>query len=283
MARRNIFDILAENNDIEKEVERIKCLYEETDTIKKRAVTCTICEFLDGGIFSGWKRKGHCLDLEDFTDTIDFYDMADDAPYEQEQLLNFIETVYNFWWLAEDRMLRSELQLEPLNSFYLLKKIMDDVLAQRNYKVYQLPEEECVLVGEDKPEVTAVAEITDRSIAIPVLRYNHFSLKGDIETKKSILIQLGSDLEAKREILKKAENQLCADIFFMLNNMNLRHNNINPMDQAKYKEYVAKMPEDELESWYDELYQMILLGYLELDNDKRKVKISQLKTEMGAK
>ena len=282
MARRNIFDILEENNDIEKEVERIQCLYEETDTIKQRAVTCTIYEFLNKGVFAGWKRKGHCLNLEDFTDTIDFYEMVNEAPYEQEQLLNFIETVYNFWWLAEDRMVRSDFQMEPLDSFYFLKKIMDDVLAQVNYKVYKIPEEECVLVGENKPEVTAVAEIIDHNLVLPVLRYNHFSLKGDLKTKKSILLQLGSDLEAKRKLLAPLNKQLESDIFYMLNNINLRHNNVNQADKSKYKEHIANMTQEELESWYDELYQMMLLAYLILDNEDRKNKIAQLKTEMGA-
>lgn len=56
-----------------------------------------------------------------------------------------------------------------------------------------------------------------------------------------------------------------------------RHNNSNKNDLTKYKEYVAKMSEEELEEWYDELYQMILLAFLMIDNVERMEKIKKLK------
>ena len=283
MPRKNIFDIVKDNTDLSVEVERIQDLFNRVDTIESSIRSWTIAEIVDVKLFENWKRRGHCLELDDFLDRVEYGYLMETAESGGDELLLFIELIYNFWWLIQNKLSSLEEPLYTNKDFDLLKRIMDDVLAQRNYKVYELPEEECVLVGEDKPEVTAVAEIADRSIAIPVLRYNHFSLKGDIEAKKSILLQLGSDLEAKRESLKKTESQLCADVFFMLNNMNLRHNNVNPSDKAKYKEYIANMPKEELESWYDELYQMILLAYLELDNDERKEKVSQLKTAIGAK
>ena len=69
----------------------------------------------------------------------------------------------------------------------------------------------------------------------------------------------------KRKELQVLNKQLSEDIFFMLNNMNLRHNNRSKKDMTKYKEYVAKMSKARLEKWYDELYQMLLLAFLLLD------------------
>lgn len=66
----------------------------------------------------------------------------------------------------------------------------------------------------------------------------------------------------------------------MLNNCNIRHNNRNKKDSSKYKEYVAKMSKKQLEKWYDELYQMILLAFLLLDNGDRDVKITELKAKI---
>lgn len=63
----------------------------------------------------------------------------------------------------------------------------------------------------------------------------------------------------------------------MLNNLNIRHNNKSKKDK-NYKEYVAKMKKNKLEEWYDELYQMMLLAMLELEQVERNQKINELKT-----
>ena len=41
------------------------------------------------------------------------------------------------------------------------------------------------------------------------------------------------------------------------------------------------MSKDELESWYDETYQLCLLAFLELDNVERTKKVAELKASFG--
>ena len=43
------------------------------------------------------------------------------------------------------------------------------------------------------------------------------------------------------------------------------------------------MNDDVLEGWYDELYQMILLAFLELDQLERNSKIKKLKADVDPK
>ena len=152
---------------------------------------------------------------------------------------------------------------------------MLDNLEKYNHKAYI--DDEQVLIIEDKPEVTAVAEIVEDELALDIIRYNHRSLRGEVELKKSILISLGAELEPKRKELQQLNKQLSEDIFFMLNNVNIRHNNRSKKDKSKYKEYVAKMNKIRLEKWYDELYQMMLLAFLLLDNVDRTASIKELK------
>mgnify|MGYP002917821902 FL=1 len=105
-------------------------------------------------------------------------------------------------------------------------------------------------------------------------------MQGEIELKKKILISLGSELEPKRKELQALNKQLSEDIFFMLNNLNVRHNNRSKKDIAKYKEHVAKMTKARLEKWYDELYQMMLLAFLLLDNVDRTASVKELKEKI---
>jgi len=62
--------------------------------------------------------------------------------------------------------------------------------------------------------------------------------------------------------------------------MNLRHNNVEPNDK-NYKPFIATMDNNTLESWYDEIYQMILLAKLLLDNVTRTAKIKELKKNIA--
>lgn len=105
-------------------------------------------------------------------------------------------------------------------------------------------------------------------------------MKGNIEAKKAVLVQLASILEAKRGDLRKVDKVLESDLFYIFNNLNIRHNNISAEDPGKYKAYVAQMSTENLEKWYDEAYQMCLLAFLQLENIDRKVEFDQLKGEI---
>lgn len=150
------------------------------------------------------------------------------------------------------------------------------MLGWLNHEQKVFPDEERVLVVQKDAAATAVAEISPQKLAFLIVKYHHYTLKGNIAEKKSILLALGNELEPKREKLTSINRKLINDIFFMLNNLDLRHNNRTAGDK-NYKENVANMSESELEDWYDELYQMILLAMLELDQQERSERVKQLK------
>ena len=107
-----------------------------------------------------------------------------------------------------------------------------------------------------------------------MIEYNHFMLKGNLQRKKEILLALGRALEAKRNVLKGINMSLADKIFCLYNNLNLRHNNV---EQGKnYHKTVDEMKPKQIESWYDELYQMVLLAYLLMENEKRNNEVQKL-------
>lgn len=122
----------------------------------------------------------------------------------------------------------------------------------------------------------AESTIIPENVSYKVIEYNHHRVKGDIETKKGILLKLVELLEPKR---KDLSNQLSSDLFYIINNFNIRHNNTDPNDTSKYNSKVAEMSADELEQIYDEVYQMCLLAFMELEHSERKGWIDELKKE----
>ena len=283
MARKSIFELLAEQFDIEKDIERMDLLFSDEKVITEGSGRSrnyyTIQEFVNIHCFDDWKSRGHCLDIDDFLDCVDYdgnYRLSTSENI--DACLTVIEIIYNFWTLASICCAQNE-EFATQKGFVHLGNIMDDCLSRYNYKAVYNDESEQLLVIENRPEVTAVAEIVEPDLALEVLRYNHRSMRGNIAQKKYILLILGSELEPKRKLLNSINSSMEDAIFFMLNNMNLRHNNCNTADK-NYRDFIANMDDDTLEHWYDELYQMMLLAFLELDQRERNSKIAELKANI---
>ena len=281
--RKNIFDIASENITMKSEAERLVYLATKEITLRIHSYDNeTLFQYVNHYRFDQWKQRGHFLNLQDFLKGIDYEGVKKKAANDVESLLTLIEIIYNIWMLAYkafDDMGKNH-SLEYYESYYHLKEIMDDLLKQYNYTVYIDEKNEQVLVIEDNPAVTATAEIVDAPLATEIIRYNHHALKGEIDLKKEILLKMALNLEPQRKELKALDSKLEDNIFFMFNNLDLRHNN-HSMQDKNYKEYVAKMDKEALENWYDELYQMVLLAFLLLDNVERTGKVKELKGKIA--
>lgn len=283
--RKSIFDIVAESIDMESEANRLVTMSSEERVLVIDSYPYkTLFDYVDEYCFKEWEQRGHFVDVDDFLEALEYEDLKEEATHDVDALLTLIELIYNFWELSHNQFNDGEkgYRLQWCGNYYHLKDVMDDVLGQYNHVAYINEEQECVLIVEDKAEVTAVAEIMPTpALAVDVVRYNHRTLRGEIELKKKILLAMGAELEAKRKKLHTINSTLENDIFFMLNNLNIRHNNKSKGDK-NYKEYVAKMRKDRLEKWYDELYQMLLLAFLLMDNTKRVEKVKELKEKINA-
>lgn len=283
--RKSIFDIVAENMDMESEANRLVTMSSEECVLVVNTYTDeTLFNYIDAYCFKEWEHRGHFVDVDDFLEALRYDDLKEDATHNVDALLTLIELIYNFWELSRKQFhdTKKGYKLEWCGNYYHLKDVMDDVLSQYNHVAYVNEDQECVLIIEDKSEVTAAAEIMPTpALAVDVVRYNHRTLRSEIELKKKILLAMGAELEAKRKKLHTINTTLENDIFFMLNNLNIRHNNKSKGDK-NYKEYVAKMRKDRLEKWYDELYQMLLLAFLLMDNIERVEKVKGLKEKINA-
>lgn len=277
--RKSIFDIASASINISNEVDRIVSMSVEEKSTYYPPYNLTLFEFVDQRCFRDWRYRGHFVNVKDFLEAVNYNEIIKSAKNgDTEAFMILIELTYNLWSLAYYDIIDKDSLSKWNNNFFHLRDVMLDNLEKYNHKAYI--DDERILIIEDKPEVTAVAEIIKQDLAIDIIRYNHRSMQGEIELKKKILISLGSELEPKRKELQVLNKQLSEDIFFMLNNMNLRHNNRSKKDMGKYKEYVAKMTKARLEKWYDELYQMMLLAFLLLDNVDRTENVKKLKEKI---
>ena len=286
MIRKNIFQILLEQKDISTDFSRLDNFFKNRKVVRRGVgKEFSLKEFVELFCFDTWTSNGYCINLDEFLAGVkyppviltDFCDPEDSV----RDFLVAIETIYNLWYVAESFLSTENAEgrfWDVLPTFEMLKEMMDSQLESMNYKPIYSADKAQVIVVENDPAITAVVEVVDPHLVAPILQYNHHLLHGQLNEKKRILLTLGSDLEARRSDLKAANSTLESDIFFILNSFDIRHNN---RDGSKKKDYIVNMSLSDLEYWYDNLFQMILLAFLELDNLPRKKLIADFKQQIG--
>ena len=241
----------------------------------------TLHEYLDSIFSRFWFAKTY-LSLTEF-DNINGFDFPDpnqkDVAF--DDLILIIEYCINM--MTGYRNVKYS-----WNSNYLL--VDKDFIIQHLHRVtdaigYKVVSRDglSVLVEKDAV-VTAVAEseLIPEEISYRLITYNHHSMRGNLEDKKAIILQLANLLEGKQAKLSRVNSSLKNDLFYLFNNFNIRHNNCDRQSKD-YKPGIASMDKQELENWYDETYQMCLLAFMELEQADRKPKFDAIKANIEKK
>lgn len=219
---------------------------------------------------------GTCISLDDFDDFYKYHFKEDPKDFTLDYLVSFCEYSYNLVYHSgrcNSGMLTTALSQEILFFLRQIKMVIGTIGYMANTQ-----NDLTDFVPKDQAAIS-VAEIVEPELSYKVIEYNHHSMKGDLERKRATLLALADKLEPLRKKLGQINDSLKSDLFFLLNNLNVRHNNTEP-GGGKYIPFVAGMENEEIEHWYDELYQMCLLAFLELDHLDRKNSIEQLKKDI---
>lgn len=142
-------------------------------------------------------------------------------------------------------------------------------LDKTNHELVELDRGKQIIIEKNVYASEVSKTLSETSIQDAILEYNHFANKGNIQRKREIIISLAGYLELFRdelnaseelkEVMKVKNKKIIAvdKLFYMYNNLGLRHNNSD--------QYHLKMTEEELEKWYDNVYTSTLFIILSLD------------------
>lgn len=274
MVRKSIFDVLNNNYDIVQEINKITELFNSNmvsyfDSSYNRCTT-TIERIFNSIILPTWKQRGTLLSLDEIKEKMDIPDyFEEDSFWNIDDVINLLEIYDNIAYLIHKKQ-NNEYQLD--NRFNLLLENIIILMEHLNYEHKIFEDEEKIILIPKNPAAASVAEISDEETAMAILMYNHHTLKGDLEAKRKILYSIAKEYEP---LLSKPIDGF-KDYFIkatnMLNNLDIRHNN----KEGKHKNnLVINLENDELEKWYDELYQLLLFCVLIKDNIERKNNIEE--------
>ena len=292
MVRKNIFQLVEENYDIQSEVRKIYKLYKEYYYFTSDDDDYSLEYLMRWRIFSNWRYRGTCIEIEEF-----FQRANADVPgimsirMPEESIINFLEIMENFVTLAydycetskddsdkedneeEDVYYYSEFETE----FYALIKELERHLGLtvRHYK-------DRVLVYRKNAPLEKVIEICDdEDIQWELIRYVREDLS--LSEKRKTLAYLATNLyieedkteneEPIRSIVKKANN--------ILNNLHIRHNNkTGKWENQALKDITEKDAIALCDMVYNEMLTIVLLRehkeyektYSEFTQKQREVK-----------
>lgn len=251
-----------------------------TPMISCKGQKFTLENFVDTCEFDNWKNSCHYINCEELKDALKINKMINlcfrGYDISIEDILVFIEYILNITSLCEKSILIVTNKVSFTKPYPRLIKNIEILLSNLNYEYRYFDKEEKVILVERDSAAFAVADIVEEELAFKVIEYNHYLLKGDLDRKRNILKALADKIEGFRDNLDK---DLSSDFGFLANNINIRHNNL---DGKNKKEYLVNIENEELESWYDETYQVMLLCILE-NNYKESLtnKIEEIKTKIN--
>lgn len=127
------------------------------------------------------------------------------------------------------------------------------------------------------PDIEAAAEVAPDDAGVDLIRYDYRRYERDVDAKRAILLRLIKELEPNRKKLEAIAGGPTKDLFFLANNLGIRHNNTDPRDAAKYKVAVAEMDERELIRWYDLCRDLCAASFLMLACDESRDDLHALK------
>lgn len=272
MSRNTIFDILESKMDIDYEIFRIESLCKE-EAIEEGYTGYTLEDFIDQYCLADWKNRNRCISCEEMRNRLNISSFHIKHQLQGNQILIYLEYIANLVQLC-NTYISNDSDYDVTQSYVYLQNNLIEVIHDLNYETMVFEEEEKVLLVEKNAATSAVVEIVEPELAFEIIEYNHFLLKGDIDKKQKILKVMADKFEPLRSELKKVNKDLESNTGYLLNKINIRHNNIEGKNAIPYVQNLSK---EELEEWYDETYQMLLLCMLEYDNIKRTEKVVALK------
>lgn len=264
MNRKSIFDILEEKYDFNNEFKKITYLFNR-NVVRGDGYGYPI-ETLVNNVFHTWKARGSCINCADMRKELEIDTIVKLEKNSPEQIILCLEYYANILYLYSNNIVLP-LGWEEINTLSLLRNNIDFLIERLHYKKHIYAEKECVLLIPNDPAAVAVAEIAPKDLAFAILKYNHASLKGQVEEKRRLLQSIANEYEDLLNNPLDGFSSYFDTARGLLNNLNIRHNNKDGKNQHAL---IKNMPKQELEKNYDELYQLLLFCVLIKDNAERK-------------
>jgi len=263
---KHFLDILRENYNFNDEIDRIAKLFvSQTLYIYSFNTTWyTLEEVFEKHVLSKWKGRLSCISMTDLKNSLHIRYSATHRPISNsdDDILRYLEYYINVM-LNFTKSNRSN-EYSKTEDFHMLNENMLMLLDHMNHEVIEDKDNQIFLVVPKNPQGTAAAEVSSKSTGLAILQYHHRLLKGNLDAKSKILFAIAGEYEDMLKNPPTGYKELFDKTRGLCNQLCIRHTN------KQNKCNIGNLSDEELEHWYDEIYQMLLLCILISENIKQQ-------------
>ena len=236
--------------------------------------------YADRRYFQNWKAREGCADTDEMRAGLNIDGILRSGDPSESEVLTYLQYTLNIAELCRRSFNRDDAQgydFDIRNYTELLSRIRA-ILRRLHFDVRYVPDKEFIYIVPHDAAAEAASENDADPLSRDITQYRSTSAIGQLDFKRSILADMGRRVEAYPDNLKPENAGLFSRIEFMLGNVHIRSDNQSGEDRI---ERVAAMTDEELERWYDETYQLLLLRILEHQNVGRMEEIDALAEQCG--
>lgn len=267
MSRKNIYDILRDNKvDSVKAFARIRHRYYRVAhafrITKNETEYHTIAELVDTILLPYLPIAGTCIDTSDLLRDLGIdLNNINPTPDDLFALIEFIWCIIDS--TPETIIDCTSSETGKSNLYSDITKVIEATLEDFGCQELET-EDGRIVVSRDCSTEQAAILVSDNSVSLDLLQYNHHLNDGDLNAKREILQNISSYIEPILQERSSHENEnwrSTADMVSnLLNNFHIRHNN---KAGAHKKDYIVNMDDVELEKWYDRTFNAIVMLLIE--------------------
>ncbi len=266
--RTNFYELLAKRNfSVEREYETLWRLFKEEASVPRHSYLIPMAEYINHSYFRKLAFRGSCTSIDELISAVGIRSSSRNL----NDLFVFCEFLIAVLpkEVEKDRYYQNQRETILGNINYILERT--------NHEIRRDPNGNSIIVEKNKASTLAAQLVDDEVIAFNLIEYNHFALKGDLESKKKLLFSIAAYIEPilKSKVLQQnGYKQLESDAGFLFNNFHIRHNN---KVGVKAQDYIVAAKDTELEEWYDKAYEValsviIINDYLSIGKDIADIK-----------
>lgn len=284
MARKNIFQLVEENYDIQSEIRKINKLYLTETYFDRPYASYSLRGLMKDFLFADWKYRGTCITVNEFLTRADA-NISDELFNEEDTIINYLEVVENFIKLYFDNCedLYEKYEIKYYSKFSSVFCELVNVLEKRMGLTTREYKERIIIYHKHAPLEKVIDLCEDEDVQWELIRYVREGLS--LAEKRKSLAYLATNLYIEedkdeqddriKELVKQAGN--------ILNNLHIRHNNKTGKWENKALE---DLDEDDAISLCDMLYNEMLTIVLLRDHknyEKTYTEFNKKQREIKAK
>lgn len=226
MARKNIFQLVEENYDIQDEIKKIDRLFTSKHYFEIGFSSMSFLKLVRLYLFEDWKYRRTCVTVEEYLDRAEAH-IEDKYDNEEDVIINYLEVMENFIKLYVDNSDRL-FQKHGVRSYSEFSTTFCDLINTLEKKMgltvreYQ---DRIILYPKNAPLEKVIELCEDEDVQWELIRYVREDLS--LTEKRKSLAFLATNLYIEEDKTEEDEHikDLIKQAGNVLNNLHIRHNN----------------------------------------------------------